>query len=131
MATQEEIKECIDLGRTLQIDHPEIAEMYGYYDWHEIEKMLNAQSKYNVDEDCLGGAVTHAIVGHDGGNDAEAYEGLVSKDENSRIRDYWVWKIPYGWKGDRDAVRHLCYDERLLFYGFKSVDKTPVDNMMR
>ena len=41
----------IKLGRVLQIDHPEIVVIYGYYPQGEVAKMLEVEIKYGVKYD--------------------------------------------------------------------------------
>ena len=66
----------IELGRTLQKDHPEIAVIYGYHPQRDIPKMLDIQSEYGVSDDVAVNGVRYAINGHEGSFGIESYVGL-------------------------------------------------------
>jgi len=87
--TQEQIKaikRSINLGSTLQKDHPEIAELYVNTGLRQIVKILNIQSEYDVNEGIARSGVIYAIMGHNGGLRIDAYQGLISDEERARIR---------------------------------------------
>ena len=75
----------IELGRTLQKDHPEIAVIYGYHPQTDISKMLDIQSEYGVSDEVARAGVHRAINGHEEGFGIESYVGLIS-DEEERER---------------------------------------------
>ena len=75
----------ISLGRTLQEDHPEIADIYGYYSQRDIPKMLEIQSEYGVGDNVAVNGVRYAIRGHEGSFGIEGYIGLISKEERKKI----------------------------------------------
>ena len=67
----------IKLGRVLQIDHPEIVVIYGYYPQGEVAKMLNIETNYDVGYDIARNGIHYANKGHDGSLRIEAYPGLI------------------------------------------------------
>ena len=73
----------IKLGRVLQIDHPEIVVIYGYYPQGEVAKMLEVEIKYGVKYDIARTGIHYANKGHDGSLRIEAYPGLIP-DEKER-----------------------------------------------
>lgn len=75
------IKRSIKLGRTLQIDHPGIDELYHYYSQTEIPGMLNIQTRYEVNESIARNGVYYAMKGHDGSSGIKAYPPLIDEDE--------------------------------------------------
>ena len=75
----------IELGRTLQKDHPEIADIYGYYSQTDIPIMLDIQSEYGVSDSVAVNGVCKAINGHEEGFGIEDYVGLIT-DEEERER---------------------------------------------
>jgi len=79
------IKRSINLGRTLQIDHPEIAEMYVSHTRQEVAKRLDIQSRYHVSDNVATKGVHKSIAGHVEGFGIEPYEGLIP-DEGERER---------------------------------------------
>ena len=82
------IKQSIKLGRTLQKDHPEIADIYGYYFQADIPKMLDIQSKYGVSDNVALTGVYFAINGHEEGFGIEGYVGLITDEEElKRLRE--------------------------------------------
>ncbi len=82
------ITRSIELGRTLQKEHPEIAVMYGYYSQTDITKMLDIQSKYGVGDNVARTGVHHAINGHEEGFGIEGYVGLITDEgELKRLRE--------------------------------------------
>jgi hypothetical protein len=80
------IKRGIKLGRTLQKNHPEIAEMYASHSQSEILDILDIQTKYRVGHNVAKNGVRKAIVEHENGFKIKPYEGLISdKEERERI----------------------------------------------
>jgi len=77
------IKQGIKLGRTLQKDHPEIADIYGYWSQGDIIKMLDIPSKYDVSDSVAHKSVSLAINGHNGSYKIGCYVGLIT-DEGER-----------------------------------------------
>lgn len=81
------IKKSIGLGKTLQKEHPEIAELYkkGYSLLKIVEK-INVQLEYGVGNSVSSSGVHRAIVGHCGGFGIEAFKGLIpNKEEREEI----------------------------------------------
>jgi hypothetical protein len=78
-------KQGIKLGKILQKDHPEIAELYRDKNTlSEIVKKLDFQShEHNNSVVYLG--VYYAIEGHDGRFKIESYDGLISEEERKNI----------------------------------------------
>ena len=82
------ISQSINLGRTLQKEHPEIADIYGYYSQVDIPEMLDIQSKYGVGDDIAMNGVHFAIIGHEEGFGIESYVGLITDEEElKRLRE--------------------------------------------
>ena len=82
------IKRSIELGRTLQKEHPEIAVIYGYHPQKAISKMLDIQSKYGVNDEVARTGVRYAIIGHEGSFRIEGYVGLITDEEElKRLRE--------------------------------------------
>ena len=79
------IRRGIELGRTLQKEHPEIADIYGYYSQRDIPKMLEIQSEYGVGDNVAVNGVRYAIIGHEEGFGIESYVGLMDKEEREWI----------------------------------------------
>ena len=77
------IKQSIKLGRTLQKEHPEIADIYGYHPQRHIPKLLDIQSKYGVSDKVASNGVYFAINGHEEGFGIEGYVGFIT-DEGER-----------------------------------------------
>ena len=75
------IARSIELGRTLQKEHPEIAVIYGYYSQVDISNMLDIQSKYGVSDDVAWTGVRYAINGHEGSFRIEGYVGLITDEK--------------------------------------------------
>ena len=71
----------IKLGRTLKEDHPEIADIYGYYFQADIPIMLEIQSKYGVSDSVALRGVHYSIKGHKEGFGIEGYVGLITDEE--------------------------------------------------
>ncbi len=82
------MKKSIELGRILQREHPEIAELFRRGNTLvEIVEELSLESKYGVNQNAASAAVQRAISGYAGnysGIDFE-YEGLIEEDERIRI----------------------------------------------
>ena len=82
------ITRSIKLGRTLQEDHPKIAEMYIHHTQSEIAKILEIQSKYGVSNEVALTGVRYAINGHEGSLGIEGYVGLITDEEElKRLRE--------------------------------------------
>ena len=79
------LKKSISLGKILQKEHPEIADIYGYYSQTDIPKMLDIQSEYGVGDNVAVNGVRYAIRGHEGSFGIEGYIGLISKEEIKKI----------------------------------------------
>jgi len=75
------ITRSIKLGRTLQKEHPEIADIYGYYSQTDIPNMLDIQSKYSVGDSVARTGVFYAINGYEEGFGIEGYVGLITDEE--------------------------------------------------
>ena len=82
------ITRSIELGRTLQKEHPEIAIIYGYHPQSDIPKMLDIQSEYGVGDGVALTGVHYAINGHEEGFGIEGYVGLITdEEERERIKE--------------------------------------------
>jgi hypothetical protein len=79
------IARSIKLGRTLQKEHPEIAEMYIRHTQSEIADKLKIQSKYGVGVRVARNGIHWAINGHEGSFGIESYVGLMDKEEREWI----------------------------------------------
>ena len=101
----------IELGRTLQKEHPEIAVMYGYYSQTDIPKMLDIQSEYGVSDNVARSGVHYAINGHEEGFGIESYVGLITDEEELKRLEEGR-KVQCGRKGGRKT-----YEERLGIHG--------------
>ena len=76
------IKLSIEIGRTLQTDHPEIANSYRVgRTLSEIAEALDVQSKYKVTRMVAESSVFRALTGYNGGFNGRAYCGLIQEDE--------------------------------------------------
>lgn len=82
------IKFTIELGRTLQQDVPEIAELYRQGDFlSTILERLDIQSRYGINRMIARTAVSYAIRGHDGSFKISPYEGLIPEEERERLAE--------------------------------------------
>jgi len=79
------IRRGINLGRILQTDHPEIADMFREYNIRQIARRLNVESEYGVSKKTSWTSVYYTIAGHDGSFEIEAYKGLIPKKEREEI----------------------------------------------
>lgn len=83
-------KKSINLGRILQRNHPEIAELYigSKGSLSKVVEKLDVQSKYDVFNDVALDGVCYAIVGHEEGFRIEGYVGLITdEEERERIKE--------------------------------------------
>ena len=72
------ISRGIKLGRTLQRDHPEIADLYrAGLTATEISEELGIELKYSVSVNVARTGICMAYAGHNGGFNLDAYEGLI------------------------------------------------------
>jgi len=80
------IRKCIELGRTLQKDYPEIADLYrnGMFQG-EISDQLGTASHYGVSQKVAKNAVGYAITGSGEMWDLKPYGGLISEEERKNI----------------------------------------------
>jgi len=88
------IGRSIELGRTLQLDLPEVADLYRKYNLAQIVNILNIKSRYGVNDKVAINGVQKAIAGYDGrfkieGKDIERYEGLITDLEERRELRTW------------------------------------------
>ena len=80
------IKRDLQLGRTLQIEHPEIADKYRNGQFiHLIAEEINIQKEYETSYDSAVNSARNALVGHRGGFGAESYQGLLSLEESASL----------------------------------------------
>lgn len=79
------ILRSIRLGRTLQIDHPNIAELYRQGDSQDgLVRKLNLEDNYGVTRFVAMTAIHYALKGHDKefvGSDLSNYDGLMTAEE--------------------------------------------------
>jgi len=117
------IRKGIILGRTLKTDYPEIAEMYeSGFTLLRIVKELNINPNRDNDNISING-VHHAISGHDGGFEIEAYEGLIS-DEEERERIAREHIVESGRKAYEEGTGvHALSREVNRGYGRKSYEE--------
>ena len=82
-------KKSINLGRILQRNHPEIAELYigSKGSLSKVVEKLDNQSKYDVFNYVALDGVCYAIVGHEGSLGIESYVGFISEEERKRIKE--------------------------------------------
>ena len=82
-------KKSINLGRILQRNHPEIAELYrgSKESLSKVAEKLDIQSEYSVSDDVAVTGVRYAIVGHEGSLGIESYVGFISEEERKRIKE--------------------------------------------
>ena len=82
-------KKSINLGRILQRNHPEIAELYikSKESLSKVVEKLDVQSKYDVFNSVALNGVFYAINGHEEGFGIESYVGLISEEERKRIKE--------------------------------------------
>lgn len=81
------ITRSIVLGRILQRDHPEIAELYREINLHKIVEELDIKSIYRVTEKVAWSAVQKAIAGYNGSLEHKDYEGLINQEERERLAE--------------------------------------------
>jgi len=76
----------INLGKTLQKDHLEIAELYGQdYTLSRIVEELSIPSNYGVSYNVARTGVRLTISGYGGGFNIDSYDGLINVDEREII----------------------------------------------
>ena len=77
------------MGRILQRNHPEIAELYigSKGSLSKVVEKLDVQSKYDVFNSVAMTGVFYAINGHEEGFGIESYVGLISEEERKRIKE--------------------------------------------
>lgn len=84
----------IELGMTLQQDHPEIAELYKKgYTLSKIVDKLNIMSDYNASSEVARVGVYCAIAGYDGKLGIDSYNGLINSAERTRIGKEHIKKV--------------------------------------
>jgi hypothetical protein len=105
------IKRSINLGRTLQKEHPEIAVIYRYYSQRDIPEMLDIQSEYGVGDGVARTGIRYAINGHEGSFGIEGYVGLIT-DEGERE---WLGR-EHNVQSSRKAGRKK-YEQRVGIHG--------------
>jgi hypothetical protein len=105
------ITRSMELGRTLQKEHPEIAIIYGYHPQTDIPKMLDIQSEYGVSDDVARIGVRYAINGHEGGFRIEGYVGLISDEEERE----WIGREHNVQSGQRGGRKQ--YEQGLGIHG--------------
>ncbi|MBR9704235.1 hypothetical protein GOV12_02395 [Candidatus Pacearchaeota archaeon] len=106
------IKKGINLGRILQLDHPEIKELYEDKYMQEIVKELDIESGYDVNTNIARTGVLHAISGHDGSFGIKSYEGLIIPIERRRIRKEHLIKEGNESKEKNLGIHNRSYDQR-------------------
>lgn len=80
------IIKSIELGRTLQQEHPEIADLYRRgCTLLKIDEDLDIQSEYSVSNNQAQSSIGCALRGHEGGFKISAYEGLLSREEREQL----------------------------------------------
>ena len=105
------IKRSIELGRTLQKEHPEIAVIYGYHPQKAISKMLDIQSKYGVNDEVARTGVRYAIIGHEGSFRIEGYVGLITDEEERE----WLGREHNVQNGQRGGLK--LFEQRKGIHG--------------
>ena len=105
------IKTGINLGRTLQKDHPKIANLYRQNrTLPKIAEELNIQEEYGVGYNVASNGVQKAISGHDGSFGIDSYNGLMEEGE----------KIMISKKNVQEAFRNIfkkSYREKTGIFG--------------
>ena len=80
------IRRGIVLGRTLQTDHPEIADLYiGGKSFGQIAEHLDIQYEYGVGDNVALKGVKTAVAGHNGRFETKGFRGLIGRVERVRI----------------------------------------------
>ena len=80
------IKRSIELGRTLQQEHPEIADLYRQgYTLPDIVGELDIRTEYDVSNMVAQGGVRRVLSGHNGSLGIRNYDGFLSKEEIERL----------------------------------------------
>ena len=82
------IRRSIILGRTLQNNHPEIADFYrSGYTLNQIVNNLNIKNIYGVSDSIAWSGVRNAIAGNNGflTMNIDGYEGLINDEERERL----------------------------------------------
>ena len=80
------VKRSIELGRTLQSEHPEIAEIYrNGCSLSETVEELNIMSEYDVGYGVAMSGVRYALAGHRCGFRVKSYDGFLSLEEIARL----------------------------------------------
>jgi len=80
------VKRSIKLGRTLQKNHPEIADLYRKGDsMMKIVEDLRITTDYNVTEAVARGATQRAIWGGNGEYGTNQYNGLIPEEERENL----------------------------------------------
>jgi hypothetical protein len=79
------IRITLELGRKLQVEHPEIRDMYRSMPQPEILKELDLKQKYGVSYNIARVAITKALRGHAGGFGVSAYSGTMDEEELNRL----------------------------------------------
>ena len=105
------ITRSIKLGRTLQKEHPEIADIYGYYSQTDIPNMLDIQSKYGVSDSVARTGVFYAINGYEEGFGIEGYVGLITDEEERE----WLGREHNVQNGQRGGLK--LFEQRKGIHG--------------
>ncbi len=100
------IRKALFLGRTLQINHPEIADDYQRMHIPQIIEKYSIQSTYSVGDEVARTAIRYALRGHRGGLDVPQYTGLL--DHTTLDRLYLTHKAENG---------HASYRQGKGLYG--------------
>src|SRR3989344_7657980 len=80
------IRRVVELGRTLQIEHSEIAELYREgMTGIEISHKLHIPETYQVTEEIGRDGVLKALGGHSGELHIEAYPGMIPSEERTLL----------------------------------------------
>ena len=100
------MKNAIQLGRTLQKDHPEIAELYRQGNSiAQIGNFLRVELEYQVNYSVAWSGIQRAISGHQGGLKVRAYMGLIEEDERRTLAK----------EHNRESSKRLCEDKKGVF----------------
>ena len=78
----------IDLGKILQQEHPEIADLYRKGNGQEeIVRLKEFHKEYDKSIPIARGGVQRALAGHKKGFEREPYEGLIPKEERDELEE--------------------------------------------
>ncbi|MBI2449713.1 hypothetical protein HYV49_05450 [Candidatus Pacearchaeota archaeon] len=108
------ISRAIKTGKQLQLDYPEVADMYRHGLFlSEIVDQLHIVSHYNVSENVAIGCVRYAIHGYEGGFGIEEFDGLI-KDKSELQRLFLEHVEVIGKKNyqGRKGIHGLSHEKR-------------------